>query len=476
MLQHRTQRHDQRLDDTVEGGSLVVDSTQGTMGNTSGRRRVLVIGRDARTDALAAACAASACQPELVGYSDCRIPGLLEKCIHLEIGRLTDIDAVCRFAAEAKPDLAVIGPAEPLAAGLVNVLEGKLGIACFGPSAELARIESSKAWARQLLDRHAIPGNPRYFALTEKQDIWAALEVLQECVVKPDGLTGGKGVRVLGDHLASLEDAAEYAGTLISSTGCVVLEERLEGEEFSLQTISDGEASVHCPAVRDFKRAFEGDKGPNTGGMGSYSTSDGSLPFLSSGDLVAARRINEMVIQALLKETGVPFSGVLYGGFIATADGVRVIEYNARFGDPEVLNVLPLLRTDFVDLCDHVSNRTLADINVEFQEAATVCKYIVPAGYPDKLASGEIKVPLNLTENRNVRYYWAATNQVEHRVELTSSRALAIVGIGATIAEAAEEADEAAKRIGGGIRYRSDIGSVDLVDRSVDHMRRLRQA
>ncbi|MEO7837508.1 MAG: phosphoribosylamine--glycine ligase, partial [Acidimicrobiales bacterium] len=294
-------------------------------------------------------------------------------------------------------------------------------------------------------------------------------------VVKPDGLTGGKGVRVLGEHLASIEVAYDYAAGLIAQGGRVVIEERLQGEEFSLQSITDGSAVAHCPPVQDHKRAYEGDNGPNTGGMGSYSDADLSLPFLSGADLQAAQAINEAVVQALEMETGESYRGVLYGGFMATTDGVRLIEYNCRFGDPEAMNVLPLLRTDFVEICWAVAQGRLSELRVDFDAKATVCKYVVPEMYPTGSSHGEeIRVPAALLSDSRVRCYWAAVNAEGPQVMMTGSRALAVVGLGDSLDEAERHAERAASMVEGPLRHRRDIGTRSLVESRVAHMRELR--
>ena len=325
------------------------------------------------------------------------------------------------------------------------------------------------------MDRYAIPGNPRYRTFSDENGLRPYLEELGDFVVKPDGLTGGKGVKLLGEHLESLDDAYEYAIDVIATHRKVIIEERLEGEEFSLQTITDGKGWVHCPLVQDHKRADPGDRGANTGGMGSYSYSDFSLPFLSADDVAQAQRINEQVISALHKETGRDYRGVLYGGFIATSDGIRLIEYNARFGDPEAMNVLPLLENDLFELCESVAHGRLSEIDVRFRQQATVCKYVVPEAYPDKKGIGDpIDVPTERLTDPNLRYYWAAVEERESGTVLTGSRAVAFVGIGDDLAEAEQRAEAGASSVQGNVRHRKDIGSQELVQKRIDHMKALR--
>lgn len=454
------------------------EEDQGTGPVTKGESglRILLYGSDARTAAMVRACAESAAKPELFAYSTLRIPTLLEGCAQVEIAgtTLADLGAMTSFAAAVRPDLVIIGPEEPLANGLVDELE-RVGVPCFGPRKELARVEASKSWARELVQKHAIDGNPSHRSFVSTDGLRRYLDHLGDFVVKPDGLTGGKGVRVLGEHLGSVEAAYDYAAFLIAENGCVVIEERLEGEEFSLQSITDGEAVVHCPPVQDHKRAFEGDTGPNTGGMGSYSGDDLSLPFIDAAELRAAEAINEAVVRALEVETGQPYRGVLYGGFMVTRSGVRLIEYNCRFGDPEAMNVLPLLRTDFVEICLAVANGRLSEIHVEFEAKATVCKYVVPKNYPSGGSDGEqILLPDSVVSDPNVRCYWAAVNAEGARVVMTGSRALAVVGIGDSLVEAEQYAESAATRVEGPVRHRRDIGTPALIEARISHLRALR--
>lgn len=441
---------------------------------------VLLIGTDARTDALLAACSQSPQHPRLVGLCELPMPGWAHRCEQVFTGSLADIELMKRIAMQVQADLAIIGPEGPLAAGYVDAL-GSCGVPAFGPSRKLAQIESSKSWARHLLDRHGIPGNPEYRVFETNHDLQRYMEELGSFVVKPDGLTGGKGVQVFGEHLHSIDEAVEYAEAVLHKLQKVQVEERLEGEEFSLQTITDGETVIHCPLVQDHKRAFDGDQGPNTGGMGSYSFADFSLPFLEKADVNQAQLINERVIDALSRETAEPYRGVLYGGFMATGSGVRLIEYNARFGDPEALNVLPLLDTDFVELCLATSRGELARVDRAFASRATVCKYVVPAAYPDASPPGvRIATPSVDAGLEDLRWFWAACNEDDEGVSLTSSRSGAFVGIGDSVAEAYVVAERAAveleQRNPGKVRHRADVGSSDVIAKRIAHMNSLRGA
>jgi phosphoribosylamine--glycine ligase len=229
--------------------------------------------------------------------------------------------------------------------------------------------------------------------------------------------------------------------------------------------------------VQDHKRRFSGDQGPNTGGMGSYSLNDHSLPFLKPDDAAAGLAITQKVAEALLAETGIPYKGVMYGGFIATKNGVKLLEYNARFGDPEAMNILPLLKTDFAEVCRHIINGTLHDLKMEFAALATVCKYIVPKGYglpadhPDAASS---RAKIEIGDVGKARLYYSSVDQRQDGLYLSASRAIGVVGIADTLAEAEIIAEAGVKAVHGPVAYRSDIGTQVLIQKRIDHMKKIR--
>ncbi|HLI75298.1 MAG TPA: phosphoribosylglycinamide synthetase C domain-containing protein, partial [Acidobacteriaceae bacterium] len=252
-----------------------------------------------------------------------------------------------------------------------------------------------------------------------------------------------------------------------------VIEEKLEGEEFSLLSFTDGTTLRHMPPVQDHKRAFEGDRGPNTGGMGSYSAADGLLPFLTQNDILHAQSINERTVAALHAENGQPYRGILYGGFMATRDGVRLIEYNARFGDPECLNLLTLLDTDFLSICTAMTDSTLGSLHVHFRPQASVCKYVVPEGYPDNPRKGDpVTLPAYLLPGTQI--FLSAVDIRAGELIATGSRTVAVVATAETLAEAEAECERAAITIPGPFFHRRDIGTADALARRVNHMRSLR--
>jgi phosphoribosylamine--glycine ligase len=434
---------------------------------------VLLVGK---SDCIADALVRSRHLKNLYVISDFANPGLAQKAREVIIEHTNDATAVARHARAIRPDFAIIGSEEPLACGVVDELR-KLGIPCVGPTKVLARLESSKAFTRELLSKYAIPGNPEYRVFRNEEGLADYLTSRQEFVVKPDGLTGGKGVKVFGEHFQSVTEALEYCRELFDiGHEAVVIEEKLNGEEFSFQSFYDGTHIAHTIPVQDHKRAFDDDSGPNTGGMGSYSCSDHLLPFLSKEYLTQAEEINALVGRALFQETGEPYKGILYGGFMLTKDGLRVIEYNARFGDPEVMNILSLLETDFIEICKSIIDGTLDNLPVTFRNQASVCKYIVPSGYPNKSAESvgskiELSEVLQSEEfGGQLRLYYGAVNQVDGGVELTDSRSLAFVGIADSLAEAEVIAEKAASSVKGPVFHRRDIGTATLVQKRVDHM------
>lgn len=436
---------------------------------------VLAIGKSGRIDCIADALARSSHPVKLYVLTEINNPGLLEKSEKVKVGKTDNVEIVEAYAREVQPDFAVIGPEEPLAAGVVDLLVERLGIPCVGPTQSLARLETSKSFTRNLLATYDIPGNPEYRVFRNLDGLEPYLREKEEFVIKPDGLTGGKGVKVYGEHLYSFEEVLQYCRDLFANGHqAVLVEEKLEGEEFSLQSFCDGQHVVDMPVVQDHKRAFDGDDGPNTGGMGSYSCEDHSLPFLSREYLEEASNINLAVARALLNEFGEGYKGILYGSFMITKVGLRVIEYNARFGDPEVMNVLPLLRTDFVDICEAIINGTLDRIPILFEKKATVCKYIVPEGYPSRPVKGErINLDYLPKPSDELRIYYAAVDKKSDGLYLTGSRAVAFVGIGNNLLEAERIAEDAVRRVQGPVYHRKDIGTYDLVHRRINHMKKI---
>ena len=424
---------------------------------------VLLVGGGGREHAVARALADS--DATLYACAGNRNPGIAAVATGFETLDTTNPQAVVEYAEDTDADLAVVGPEAPLQAGVADALD-EAGVYAFGPQADEARIETDKGFQRRFMEEHDVPGCPDF---EEFRDMDAACDYIDEydgdLAVKPAGLTGGKGVRVIGDQVT-----AEEAKTYIREAEYdrIVLEERLVGEEFTIQGfVANGQLRV-TPAVQDHKRAYEGDEGPNTGGMGSYSDASLELPFMNEGDYRDAVDIMEAVVDAL---DG--YKGVLYGQFMLTTEGPRVVEFNARFGDPEAMNTLPILETDFLDVLtaardgDHLPQLT-------FAEQATVCKYAVPDGYPTDPDAGAA-VAIDPDSAGDAILFYASVDEREDGIYTTTSRSFAVVGVAGTITEAEEIAEGALERAGTeGLRVRHDIGTPDLVQSRIDHMDTLR--
>ncbi len=433
---------------------------------------ILIVGSGAREHAIARSIKKSKIPNKLYCFASNRNPGIKEVSKILEIGKTSDPQAVSSFAAKHSIDLAIIGPEAPLANGVVDSLQ-EINIQCVGPTKNLALIETSKGFTRDLMQKYNIPGCPRYRTFDDLTNVSEFLHTLGEnYVVKFDGLMGGKGVKVSGEHIKSHAEAIEYCNRIIANNGKFVIEKKLIGEEFSLMSFCDGEHLIHMPPVQDHKRAYENDTGPNTGGMGSYNDANQALPFLTINDIDSAKAINIATAKALKKEFGLGYKGILYGGFIATADGVKLIEYNARFGDPEAMNVLALLQSDLIDIFLGITNSSLSTCDVTFSAKATVCKYAVPVGYPDSPVKDKT-IDIIKIKNPDQLFYASVDTENGTLIE-TGSRTVAVIGIADTLQEAEAIAESEIKRVEGPLFHRTDIGTNHLINKRINHMKILR--
>ncbi len=413
--------------------------------------RVLLIGNGAREHAIAVALAK--CDVEILAHMDRKNPGISEIASQVNINSLKNP----RKLPEVKGvDYAVVGPEGPLSVGVVDYLLSK-GIPCVGPQQEAARIETSKSFARRILDDVYKTANPRYVtarsmdAVKKFEDKMGAENV----VVKPDGLTGGKGVKILGNHFNTREELEKYASALLSKQGITVLEEKLQGTEFTVQAFVDGKGLQIMPLVRDYKRAYDGDEGPNTGSMGSYSRANHSLGYVSKSDLATAIDIMQRTIIGIKKRTRLYYKGILYGQFMKTEKGIKVIEFNARFGDPEAMNVLSILKTPIDEVFQSIIDGAI--ITPQFENKATVCVYVVPEGYPGPDVVKDM--PISLTPGIESEVYYASVYDKEGVIYTTGSRAIGILAMGDTVEQARKTVYQDMDKVNGKIRFRTDIAS-----------------
>jgi len=427
--------------------------------------KVLVVGGGGREHAIARALAKSR-DVTIYAAMSRRNPGIAALSSDHLIIRETSVQEIAAFCSIHQITHAFIGPEAPLEAGIVDILESK-GVRCVGPSKAAARIETDKAFCRDLMKKYGIPGLPAYAIFRDPESaIRYLLESDTEYAIKPVGLTGGKGVRIMGEQ-TDRDGACAYIREI---NGDVVIEERLIGEEFTLQAFADGKHLIPMPLVQDHKRAYEGDIGPNTGGMGSYTLPDHRMPFVTEEEYRHALSIMNQVLSALESE-GCPYKGILYGQFMNTAKGPMVIEFNARFGDPEAMNVLSILSSDLCEIMKGITEGTLNTTSVTFLPQATVCKYLVPEGYPDNPQSG---AEIITGQPGPALLYYASVEEEGGRLITQSSRTLAYVGLGSTLKEAEEIAEIAVSAVSGPVRHRCDVGTQAVLQKRISHMKELR--
>ncbi|PAE32290.1 phosphoribosylamine--glycine ligase [Bacillus sp. 7884-1] len=382
-------------------------------------------------------------------------PGIAElaECVSIAV---SEIEKLADFAKNEQIDLTFVGPEEPLSLGIVNYFKEQ-GLAVYGPSKEAALIEGSKAFAKELMIKYQIP-TAKYAAFTNYEE---ALDyVCSEgvpIVIKADGLAAGKGV-VVAKSLEEAEDALKsmMKDVTFGAAGVrVVIEEFLEGEEMTLLSFVNGSTVKPMVPSQDHKPVYDGDKGPNTGGMGTYAP-------LSHIDSSITERIIETIVQptaeAMVAE-GVPYEGILYTGLMLTKEGPKVIEYNARFGDPETQVILPLLETDLVDIVTASLTGELENIVVKWKDKAAVCVIMSSAGYPGPYEKGEVIYGLDQVVNPSIIFH-AGTAEKDGEIITSGGRVLGVTAVGETLKEARELAYQSVEKVSfNGAHYRTDIGS-----------------
>jgi phosphoribosylamine--glycine ligase len=427
-------------------------------------------------------------------------PFNLQKAVeHVVIPDL-DIEKICNFAKKYRHeiDFGIVGPEKPIIDGIRDVIEKETNIPIICPTKEYA-IEKSKVVQRQLFQKVVPEVNPKFKVFYPEKfhnsgEVKAALfswldELNNQVAVKPDIPAAGKGVGVWGDHFSTREELFEYFLDNFKY-GAVIVEEKVEGEESSFQAFCDGKHLIPLPETRDYKRAFDGDKGPNTGGMGSYKDNGDVLPFMTKTGKKKETRIMNKIFQELKGKTengalrGMPF----YSAFIHTRSGPKILENNSRPGDPEIINLMPLLKDDFIDLCFKMIDGNLT--SVELDAKASVVTYKVPPTYGgytnlfrDEVKQNELDTPVDLNRayklsekyGSDIRVYPASMEQRDGQAYALQSRAVCVVGMGEAIETARQISLEGINTIkGGGLWSRNDIASREHIAKSVSHMQQLR--
>lgn len=418
--------------------------------------RVLVIGSGGREHALAWGLSKSASVDKVFAAPGNAGIAQIAACEPLDA---RDHNALADFAHAQNVDLVVIGPEQPLVDGLADALAAK-GLRVFGPSAAAARIEGSKAYAKDVMQRAGIP-TARAESFTEVEPALAFLrEFGAPCVVKADGLAAGKGVRVCDDLIqaaAAVRECLEER-KFGDAGATIVIEEALAGEEISVFCVTDGVSVVPLAAAQDHKRLLDGDLGPNTGGMGAYSP----VPHLDVVERTVTETFEPLV--ARMAADGSPFRGVLFGGFMMTAAGPKVLEFNCRFGDPETQVIVPRLRSDLGELLRACADGELDRVNLEWSDDAAVCVVVAGEGYPERSDAGTPIEGLDQAAAvEGVEIFHAGTAFRDGRIVTNGGRVLGVTGTGRDLADARERAYKAAEMLTlNGMQIRRDIAAKGL--------------
>ncbi len=434
------------------------------------KERFLIVGSGGREGAFAAKLAKDAQIYAVIGHKNSSIIDCVEQSggVYV-IGDINDANLILDFAKDNKIDYAFVSSDEPLANGVIDVLIAG-GIRAIGPTKEAARIEWDKVYSIEMMKKTCPEFTPFYRIISKSQEIDDILDEFEsrglQVVVKPQGLTGGKGVKVMPQHLADRQQCTDYISQLLRerSDEQVLVVEKLQGIEFTIMGITDGIHLVMSPASYDYPFRCEGDTGPGTGGMGCFTDSNKRLPFMSQKDFDDCKLIMQKILYEL-RTKDLSFNGVLNGGFFKTRHGIRFMEFNCRFGDPEGLNILGVLDSSFSEILTRIWDKTLSDQIVSFANKASVVKYLVAKEYP---AASPDAVSFDMDDKQMAKlgvdvYFGACIRTEKDKYQtMKKSRVVALVCVSDSITTASDTINHAIKTlVSGPLEYREDIGSTE---------------
>ena len=381
------------------------------------------------------------------------------------IGDPFNKEIVKEFIKENEIDTCLISSDNLLQDGLIDVAR-ELNLRTFGPTSKGAKIEWSKTYALDIVEKLAPEMIIKNYNIKDLDELKKVIDIYEDdnFVIKPEGLTGGKGVKVGGIHFKGKDEGFEYAKSSLEGSENVIVQDKIEGREFTVMALTDGENIVVTPTTFDYPYRFDQDKGPGTGGMGCLSFGDGLLPFLEKSDIDKCAQLIKDVIEYINKDS-MEFNGVIYGGFFKTNKGIKFIEFNARFGDPEALNVLNTLDTPFTEIMENVFNKTLSSSNCKFKGNYTFTVYVVTKEYAIEVRKEPLVYKLNREdiEKQGVKVYFANSKNIEGDTyaSISNSRLFGLTAEGKTLEEAREKVYNSMKgNLDENLDYRKDIGNI----------------
>ncbi len=419
--------------------------------------KILIIGGGGREHALAWKIAQS---PKVTGlFCAPGNPGTADVATNIDIPA-DDIERLLQFALNQSIDLTVVGPEQPLVLGLADWFQDN-DLKVFGPSAKAAQLEGSKTFSKDLMQKYNIP-TADYAAFENANEARAYLKGKGPQVIKADGLAAGKGVFVCASEAEAMDAICQIMDNKIfgESGSRIIIEERLEGQEVSLLAFTDGNTVMPMEAAQDHKAVFDGDTGPNTGGMGAYSPAPIFTPELKQ------QVIDKIMVPAVngMRQEGIPYQGVLYAGLMITSKGPKTLEFNARFGDPETQPLMMRMQSDIVPIMEACADGTLDSISLEWKPDAAVCVVMASEGYPGSYAKGRTIAGLDQAGSlSDVTVFHAGTKQMGDDIVTSGGRVLGVTALGGDVKQAIEKAYQAVDKIQWqGVQFRKDIGQKAL--------------